>query len=183
MRKYLRGIIIQAWRESIEDDYSRQRINSERSLQASFWAKLIGKIGRKRRMFIEPGVSYLENGKRKKVFPDIVICNTREVVAVIELKFHPKALRAFTKDLQSLNSVSKHRKTINLRNSRFKGLECDSTNYKCSEQILFVWAGVHRGAYDENNWAALKFKHLEDCYLELHAETRNYSDPEIYYYA
>lgn len=183
MRNHLRSIIIQAWRASIEEDYSRQRINSERSLQASLWSKLNDDIGPKRRMFIEPGISYQENDIRKQIFPDIVICNTREVVAVIELKYHPRVLRPFTKDLENLNSISKHRSTINLRNSRFKGLECDSMNYKCSEQILFIWAGVHRGTYDENNRAALNYEHLEDCYLELHAETQNCEAPEIYYYA
>ena len=183
MRNQLRAIIIKSWSESIERDYARQRINSERSLQASLWGKLNEAIGPQRRMFIEPGISYQENGIRKQIFPDIVICNSREVVAVIELKYHPKILRPFTKDLQSLNTISKYRKTISLRNSRFNGLEFDSKKYPCSQQILFVWAGVHRGTYDEINRPALKFEHLEGCFLELHAETKKSSSPEIYYYA
>ena len=133
-------------------------------------------------MFIEPAITYSEGGAMKRIFPDIVICNTREIVAVIELKFHPKARPLFTKDLNSLNKMSKHRKSISLCNSRFNGIESDARKYVGSNQILFVWAGIHNGCYDEESWAAWHYPDLKGCYLELHAETKKSCNPEVYFY-
>jgi hypothetical protein len=133
-------------------------------------------------MFIEPGITYSDKGVVRRIFPDIVICNSREIVAVIELKFHPKVRPPFTKDLASLNNISKHRNSISLSNSRFNGIEFDPKTYTGSSQILFAWAGIHKGCYDEQDWAAWRYPHLKGCYVELHAETKRSSDPEIYSY-
>ena len=54
-RTLLRAQLAQAWKECIDFDYRRQRINSERSLQASFWEKLNSCLpAETRRLFIEP---------------------------------------------------------------------------------------------------------------------------------
>lgn len=77
----------EAWRQSITIDYALQRINSERSLQASLWSNLNAQLApRSRRMFIEPCMS--ASGSTKQLqYPDLVICNSREVIGIIELKY------------------------------------------------------------------------------------------------
>jgi len=45
-RTVLRSQLTTAWREAIEEDYRSQRINSERSLQASLWSRLNSSSGK-----------------------------------------------------------------------------------------------------------------------------------------
>src|SRR5690606_9892641 len=78
-RELLRSQITEAWSRCLAEDYAAQRINSERSLQASLWSRLNEILPRSsRRMFIEPGLSII-GAARQLRYPDIVICNTREV--------------------------------------------------------------------------------------------------------
>lgn len=96
-RGLLRGQLTQAWGMAIDEDYRRQRINSERSLQASLWSKLNVLLPpESRRMFIEPKlkatVAALDGQVKPEFrFPDIVICNTREVIGIVEVKYLPRA--------------------------------------------------------------------------------------------
>ena len=53
-RSFIQSRIVRAWRACIEEDYSRQRVNSERSLQASFWSHINPQLPQTRRLFIEP---------------------------------------------------------------------------------------------------------------------------------
>jgi len=97
-RSLIKSQIIRAWTESIEDDYCSQRINSERSLQASFWAHLNNMLPKNRRLFIEPvGASLI------KLIPDIVVCNTRAVISVIELKYLPRAQPKHSQDIKTFH--------------------------------------------------------------------------------
>jgi hypothetical protein len=90
-RSFIRSRIISAWRQCIEDDYCNQRINSERSLQASFWSHINASLPKTRRLFIEPSLTIRGRSGVKRIIPDIVICNTREVISVVELKYLPRA--------------------------------------------------------------------------------------------
>src|SRR5574339_1190948 len=98
-RSKLRQQITEAWCKSIKVDYTAQRINSERSLQASVWANLNAILpSSTRRMFIEACMS-VQGSERQVRFPDIVICNTREVIGIIELKYQPRGKPSWQKDL------------------------------------------------------------------------------------
>ena len=95
-RRLLKAQILEAWSECITGDYARQRINSERSLQASLWSELNDRLDeRTRRMFIEPRLSCeTEKSPRRDNtvrYPDLVVCNTRSVIGIIELKYRPRA--------------------------------------------------------------------------------------------
>jgi hypothetical protein len=84
-RALLRLQIVKAWRLTICKDYAAERINSERSLQAALWSRLNTTLSEKlppksRRMFIEPRMTVAG----KALYPDIVICNTRQVIGIIE---------------------------------------------------------------------------------------------------
>ncbi len=182
-RAPLKRQIHSAWQQCIEEDYTRQRINSERSLQASFWAQLNRRLGANRRLFIEPRIEVRKQGLVKRLYPDIVICNTQRVIAVIELKYLPRARPRIKKDLESLALISKHRSSLSISNIRYKGPSADSRDYGFSNKVVFVWAGVHK-EIDPDRERALSagIPDLENCLLRLHAVTQDDGNPQVYSY-
>ncbi len=180
-RNPLKNIIVEAWQGCIESDYLKQRINSERSLQASFWAQLNYMLPSTRRIFIEPPMKIKTQNGEKRLFPDIVICNTKEVISVIELKYLPRAQPKFKKDVESLALISKKRKQISISNTRFRGTEADNREYTLSNNILFVWASIHAQPKEEiTSLFSSDHKSLDNTFIQLHAETRHNNKPEIY---
>ena len=186
IRRPLQQQLFAAWRYSIEQDYRNQRINSERSLQASLWAQLNHILPPKqRRMFIEPKLAFTENGTRRRLYPDIVICNTQTVIAVVELKYQPRVNPSFAKDLESLRSISRHRDQLTVENSRFRGTKRDPRTYAFADSMLFVWAGVHQRttpsyATQDVPLLADGIPELEHCFMELHAETDERNAPHVF---
>ena len=180
-RNPLKNIIIDAWQGCIESDYLKQRINSERSLQASFWSQLNCKLPPTRRLFIEPPMKVKTKNGIKRIIPDIVICNTKEVIAVIELKYLPRGQPKFKKDIESLALISQKRKQISVSNSRFRGTEKDNKEYPLSKYMLFVWASIHAKPKQEiTETFSNGHKSLNDSFFQLHAETKHNDEPEIY---
>ena len=180
-RHPLKNLIINAWQDSIDNDYMKQRINSERSLQASFWSQLNDKLPKTRRIFIEPPMRIKTINGIKKVIPDIVICSKKEVICIIELKYSPKGRPKFEKDVETLALISKKRKQLSISNSRFRGTEVDSHEYKLSHNILFVWACIHAQPKEEiNSLFSTGHRSLNDTFVQLHAETRYDDEPVVY---
>ncbi len=182
-RSLIKRQIISAWESCINDDYCSQRINSERSLQASFWAHLNVLLGKNRRLFIEPSMTMGSGTSVRRLYPDIVVCNSRSVIAVVELKYTPKGSPRYKKDVRSLASIAVNRSKIKIANSRFRGNEQDSRGYHMPKNVLFVWAGVHSGARSAGKGLySVEHRSLKGCYLELHAQTASDDAPDIYYY-
>lgn len=180
-RNLIKSQIIKAWQKSINIDYSSQRINSERSLQASFWSHLNHLLSNNRRLFIEPAMSIQTKQGKKKIFPDIVVCNTKQVISVIELKYLPRTQPKYKRDIMKLASIAENRKKISIANVRFRGTEKDSRKYTLSKNILFVWAGIHSKEKPiKNTLYSNGYKSLENCYLQLHAETEFNSNPKVF---
>ena len=170
IRGPLRNDLIKAWEAAIAKDYDNQRINSERSLQASFWSQLNKKFKDKsRRMFIEPSVTIDDKKKKKKFTPDLVICNSESVIAIIEMKYLPRAKPATVKDMETLKCLSKYRDQIVIKNSRFRGTGKSPREFRLGDKVHFVWAGVHslpKARVKAN-------KKLDGCFLQLHAITKD----------
>ena len=172
MRSRLRKQIRESWHRAISEDYSAQRINSERSLQASVWSRLNATLlSGTRRMFIEP--SLVCNAEIRR--PDIVICNTKAVIGIIELKYIPRGSPKWAKDIDTFRWVLDNRNDIFVSNTRYRGIAADARRYPLGEDVLFVWAGVH-------SRTGLTLKEylppgLSKSFLELHAET--YHDGEV----
>lgn len=180
-RNLIKSQIIKAWKKSINIDYCSQRINSERSLQASFWFHLNHLLSKNRRLFIEPAMSIQTKKGKEKIFPDIVVCNTKQVISVIELKYSPRTNPRYKKDIKKLALIANNRKKISIANVRFRGTEKDSREYTLSKNILFVWAGIYSKEKPMKNTLYSKgYKSLENCYLQLHAETELNSNPKVY---
>lgn len=179
-RWYIRRLIGEAWEQSIQNDYSAQRINSERTLQASFWSHLNQSLPRTRRLFIEPTITLHVGGKIKKIIPDVVVCNTQQVIAIIELKFTPRTRPRFEKDIANMALLARHRQALSISNQRYRGVPSDEREYSLSEKVLFVWAGIHAGGGQKQHLFAAAHPELKGAYLQLHAATKNKLAPEIY---
>ena len=182
-RKLIKQILFDSWVECVQTDYVRQRINSERSIQASYWAQLNRRLTHNRRLFIEPRVALHRNGKPKKLIPDLVICNSRNVIAVVELKYLPRAKPRIDKDFESLAFLSKHRDQLSISNRRYRGPVVDDRDYAFGSRIVFAWAGIHRPIDPEEERAlGSEIPELNGCLFRLHAVTQALDDPAIYSY-
>jgi hypothetical protein len=183
LRTLLRKQLKDAWRNTIEEDYHRQRINSERSLQASLWSKLnIILPPKTRRLFIEPPlkaiVTYPDGSERCEIrYPDLVVCNTRNVIGIIELKYKPRAAPNWQNDFEKFCWILDNQKQIVVQNVRYRGLEVDGQLYPLADDVLFVWAGVH--AEWNGRLADHIDRRLSNHFLELHAVTRDGEHPEL----
>ncbi|NEZ04284.1 hypothetical protein G4Y73_09020 [Wenzhouxiangella sp. XN201] len=147
-RGRLRRQLKEAWRDTMSGPYLDQAINSERALQVHLAARLMnafGEWGARRQLFIEPMVSV--NGGENRLHPDILICNTREVIGIVELKYQPRTRPSYTKDFRSLESLHWDADQIEIVNGRYRGPNRGGTCFAISGSPLFVWAGVYAAPY------------------------------------
>jgi hypothetical protein len=182
IRKSLCGHLIAAWQEVATVDYVRQRINSERSLQAAFWARLNARLPSQFRMFIEP--HFFMKDANIRCIPDIVICNRRSIVVVIELKYRPRGPAAFRKDIRTLDLLARMGDSLVLSNSRFRGPQVNGREYCFAAKTLFAWGGFHRPpkgtSYKNLPPITDGYVSLTGRFLQLHAETRPDDCPIVY---
>lgn len=170
----LRNKLIAAW-EQCKKDYDARRINSERTLQASLWAHLNQLIRRDtirkhQRLFLEP-IFRVETGI---VYPDLVICNSRTIIGVVEIKYLPRTHPKFSKDLKTLAALANERKDLKMENVRFRGVEAEQVKFKFSEHVLFVWAGIHRSEFAAlDAFEARRHEAIGEYYFEMHGLTND----------
>jgi len=168
----------QAWLETIRSAYMDQVISSERALQAQFAARLmeVFRVERiKRRIFVEP-LMQLNSGSR--VHPDLLICNAREIIGVVELKYQPNKRPKYGKDFATFESLAEHGREIEIDNRRYRGPAFGGGPFALSADALFVWAGVYRGparTIPESTPERILLQEL----LVLHAATRANESPEL----
>ena len=176
-RLLLRKQIAEAWRLSMTTDYAAQRINSERSLQASVWSHLNTLLSPKtRRMFIEPCMSVLGSDPTVR-FPDIVICNTRSVIGIVELKYQPRKSPSWRKDINTFHWLAKNQSSIAISNGRYRGEDRDANIYPLADNVLYVWAGVH--SESPIQLADYLEPALRPMFFALHAETQHSKAPRL----
>lgn len=113
-------------------------------MQVHFCAKLLALIeGSSWRLFIEPKIHV--EGRAKAVFPDVLICSQRAVIAAIELKYLPRGKPKTDGDLSKLRAFCLPEATINVANERFRGRRSNRIDYKLAKNALVCWAGVYAG--------------------------------------
>ena len=178
-RVNLRSQTTRAWLETVNCDYKRQRVNSEASLQAAYWshlnAILLAELPDTRRLFVEPSMRIrIKNSdgttKPERRYPDIVVCDTKEVIGIIELKYRPKVEPNFNKDLLTFAWVAEHRNEIYVSNTRYRGDPVDPVEYKISKNLLYVWAGIHSKAKAHSAMPHIN-PELKRYFHELHEVT------------
>lgn len=139
-RHLIRAQICKAWDETIQNAYEKVLINSERGLQTYFCIHLMKAFeedGVQRRIFIEPNLKIGE----KICFPDLVICNTREVIAVIELKYTPRSLPQTEKDFETLQWIAEANGDAVIANERFHD-QVAVKPYAIAPDSVLCWAAL-----------------------------------------
>ncbi len=170
-RYKLRSQLKQAWKNTIFDRYNQQLINSEHGLQAYFCAELLNQLkDSKRRIFIEPLLSFSD----KRRHPDIVICNSQSIIAIIELKYLPRGRPSYKKDLETLEIAVKNKKELTISNDRFRGKRSDDKKYTLAPDAVLCWAAVYTGKTLE-----IKAPKLGAHFLQLDALTMIGEDAEV----
>ena len=171
--------LIEAWTQTVEEDYCSGHINSERSLQALLLANLKGIFDgseNKRHAFVEPTVK-LSDGRL--IRPDMMICNAREVICVLELKYAPRGIADTTKDMRSISSIARASE-LSVALERYRGPELPRLSFNVSRTVLFAWAGIHCGDSEPaREWTNPAF--AEHYFLELHAVTTEGRAPKLRY--
>jgi hypothetical protein len=173
--------LIEAWKQTVNDDYCSGHINSERSLQALLLANLrtVFEVDEtKRQVFVEPTLT-LPDGSL--IRPDMMICNAREVISVLELKYAPRGIAATTKDMRSISSIAGASELV-VTLDRYRGPDLPRMSFQVSQTMLFAWAGIHCGdAEPAREWNDPAF--AGHYFLEMHAVTADGQVPELRYNA
>jgi hypothetical protein len=171
--------LIDAWTQTVEKDYCSGHVNSERSLQALLLANLMvifEDSETNRRVFVEPTVK-LSNGS--VIRPDMMICNARDVICVLELKYVPRGIADRTKDMRSISAIAKASK-LSVALERYRGSELPQLSFEVSKTVLFAWAGIHCGDTKPTpQWHDRAF--AAHYFLELHATTTEGMVPRLRY--
>ena len=143
-RSLLRGQIRRAWRRTINSGYSERLVNSERGLQVHFCIALLEEFRASkviRRLFVEPTILFGDSTKRS---PDLVICNSRQVIGVVEFKYVPRARPTVEKDMNTLLRLGSADRGIGIANDRFRGVG-EVRHYTVASDAVLCWAGVYAG--------------------------------------
>ncbi|MEQ8847402.1 hypothetical protein [Botrimarina sp.] len=179
MRRLLKRRLLDAWTATIDEDYANRRINSERSLQAAFCARLASPSqAASQFLVVEPRVRLVDG---RRVYPDVLICSARRVVAVIELKYLPRAAPNYARDVDKLQTISSSRASLQLDNPRYLGPMPQPAPFSFSKSSLFVWAGVYRSSDSTPRPEALEIPaSLSECFFSLHALTHPEREPAVH---
>ncbi len=174
----LRRQLYESWVDTIRGYYDRQQINSERGLQVFFCASLLAKwaaLGSTRSLFVEPRLK-TRSGESGPL-PDVVICNSTQIIGVVELKYQPRARANTRKDLETLSWIADRRTDIRLANERYLGAPEDEREYSLATDAVLCWAGVHRGL--KNTLETRIGASVAPHFMELHALTAPGKEPRI----
>ncbi|KAG8150143.1 hypothetical protein BFF94_029220 [Burkholderia catarinensis] len=110
--------------------------------------------------------------------PDIVVCNSEEVICVVELKYTPRGTAQTAKDMRSIGAIAAD-KQIEIAVERYRGPAIRLKPYRISETTLFTWAGVHSGTGEKSDVWTADDRFAKHYYLELHALTRKDESPKL----
>ncbi|MDD2180741.1 hypothetical protein OIN59_25265 [Acidovorax sp. D2M1] len=175
-RNLLRKHIAIAWHRTMEEAYANRLIYNERALQMYFCRRLEDAFGAHRRsVFVEPSFSVPGSSAR---IPDVVVCNSRRIIGVIELKYTPQKKAQYEKDLDTLRWFASHSEPLALCNQRYKDeRERFSKRYELASDAVLCWAGVYAGPREDIEKNA---ESLGPRFLHLHAITSAECPLEIY---
>jgi hypothetical protein len=180
----LRNQLVSAWQNTIENHYANCLINSERSLQASFWSNLMSEFADSpRRTFIEPIIKIDSKTISKNRYPDLIVCNSKSVIAVVELKYSPRVGPKYKKDIDTLEWIAQNKSKLLVRNDRFLGDSSKLQPYRFANRVLYVWASVNR--MQESNFNANSLvsgsKHLSKSFMLIQSGTFADEQPKTRY--
>ena len=179
-RSLLRSQLWVSWQDTILNEYADQLINSERALQLYFCRHLSSAFSEKklkRHFLIEP--PFRNKATKEKCHPDVLVCDTEKVIAVVELKYQPHKKPAYQKDLNKLAYVAGALEELEVYNYRFRGPKKHKAPFFLADNALFVWAGVYRSEYKEVAESIEPI--IRNQFIAFHAVTHRETEPDIYY--
>ena len=206
-RNVLKQQLTESWKQCLELDYPKGIINGERALQACLYHRLISRfvddqMEDRRSVFIEPCIKFHAEGVQR--MPDMVICDTKRVIAIVELKFHPRVrlnaartgeLRTGAqKDLQTLVRIARDvaaedakvvsdSPRITVTNERYLGKGSGGKAFALAPNMLFVWAGIYRRGDESPSRLAHGLEQsglsIHGRVFELHARTQSGQQPDL----
>jgi hypothetical protein len=183
-RSFLRSHLARAWNKTLKCEYSQQLINSERGLQIYFCRHLLDEfskahVSQSRRLFIEPRLTRSSKPTVAK-YPDIVICNTRSVIGIVEIKYLPRVRPKFDKDLETLDWVLAHSKELELSNDRYRGKGAQAKKYPLSNDAVLCWGGVYAAPKKESiTLTKVPAAPINQRVFVLHAITHDEAEPDV----
>lgn len=183
IRRPLLNQLYKAWKKTISKHYKNCQINSERSLQASLWSHLVHELPHNRRTFIEPRIFSESRKAPPRLYPDLVVCNSNKVIAVVEIKYTPRVDPQYEKDRETLGWISDHRSTLYVVNSRYRGDTSMRQRFDFADDVLFVWASIHRLPTTALNAKEFteKYTSLMNSFVLIQAETQADEKPIVGY--
>lgn len=157
IRQPLREMLVAAWSGKVRSYYERGIINSEGALQAALWSALMSELESRQdrdrsgwAVFVTPKIHGLGADDQVRI-PDFVVTNQKQVIAVIEIKYAPRAdydtgeRAGVRKDLETLRLIKEKKSDLRFKNERYAG-DREMREFDFATDVLFVWAGVHQGA-------------------------------------
>lgn len=132
-----------AWAACVER-YNQQEINSERSMQAALWLALNNSLADGHKIFIEPAIRLPEG---RTIRPDLVICNPRHVVGVVEIKYLPRGRAAAAEDIQKLCDIAAA-SDVKVTHDRYKGPKTKTLPLAVHANTVYAWAAITAHAPD-----------------------------------
>jgi hypothetical protein len=180
-RGLLRSHLRAAWKDAVTKGYNTQLINSERGLQFYFCEALLRifeNAGMRRRLFIEPCLSI--SGKKTVCYPDVVICSSRIIIGVVEIKYTPRVgiPKTASKDIKTLSFAANNSRNISLSNDRYRGPQAGKKEFQLADDAVLCWAGIYSGDMADLGHLISVRQHRER-FLQLNALTRQDQDPRI----
>jgi len=165
----------------MEGDYPQQLINSERGLQHFFCKHLqclFSEAEVDRRLFIEPRLS-AQGGAIYS--PDLMLCNTRRIIGVVEFKFAPRGRASAEKDLLTLTRIQSHSEGLELSNDRYRGIgDGAAKRYSLASDAILCWAGVYATSNVREKASSIA-SGAGRRFLGLHAITSEGEAPDLAY--
>lgn len=177
-RILLRSQLKRAWSRTIKGPYCQQLINSERGLQVYLCAALLRefKVAKvMRRIFVEPCLS--SDNSNERHYPDIVICNTRRVIGVVELKYVPRGKPDHRKDITTLEFVASRPAGLKITNDRYRGITADNRHYPLAPDAVLCWGAVYSGETIDLRSAI--HPTVQQKFLQLDAITKVGAAPKV----
>ena len=92
------------WMTWVESSYLEGRITTERGLQSNLYAHILREEP-DWKVYVEPGF-YPPDGMTAQYKPDLVICDSRNILAIIEIKFVPHHYPQYISDLDKMIDIS-----------------------------------------------------------------------------
>jgi hypothetical protein len=174
-RSLLRRNLKNAWNDTALR-YGEGIINSERGLQVHFVHHLFEQFvraGVERQVFVEP---CFRDSCQQLRSPDLVICNSRNIIGVVELKYLPRIRPKYAKDLRTLAWFARGGERIRISNVRYLGKPLPKREFLVVPDAVLCWAGFYRSP---NVVMELPDGLAPERLLCMHALTSERLDPNV----